>query len=145
MAVTGLFAWASLDEAAELHEHLGGLFETGGVLYFDWVISAAVLLAAAALALWPWLRALPRETRRRLLLAGAVYFTGAVMMELPLGWWTERAGPDSLGYALIDWVEESLELCGAVLLLLALLAQREPASAAAPSAPATSTPEGLAP
>lgn len=121
----GLFAWASLDEAAELHENLGGLFETGGVLYFDWVISAALLLLAAALVLWPWFKALPPDTRRRLLVAWAVYFTGAVIMELPLGWWTERAGADSLGYALIDWVEESLELCGAALMLLALLAHHE--------------------
>lgn len=133
--VGALFAWASLDEAAELHENLGGLFETGGVLYFDWVISAAILMLAAALALWPWLWSLPRTTRRRFFAACAVYFTGAVLMELPLGWWTERAGPESLGYALIDWVEESLELCGAVLLLLALLAHRSaPVMAEVPAA-----------
>lgn len=125
MFVGALFAWASLDEVAELHENLGGLFDTGGVLYFDWVISAAILMLAAALALWPWLWGLPRATRRRFFWACAVYFTGAVLMELPLGWWTERAGPDSLGYALIDWVEESLELCGAALMLLALQTHRE--------------------
>lgn len=121
-ALAGMCTWASLDEAAELHEHLGGLFGTGGVLYFDWVISAAVLVLAAAVALWPWLRELPRATRRRMMTAGFVYVGGALLMELPLGWWTERAGPDSLGYALIDWVEETLELCGASLMLLALLA-----------------------
>ncbi len=129
-SVSALFAWASLDEAAELHENLGGLFETGGVLYFDWVLSAAILMLAAALALWPWLWSLPRATRRRFFVACAVYFTGALLMELPLGWWTERAGPESLGYALIDWVEESLELCGAALLLFALLAHRAEPDAA---------------
>lgn len=124
MAVAALFAWASLDEAAELHEQLGGMFGTGGVLYFDWVISAAVLLLAAAIALWPWLRDLRPATRRRMIVAGFIYFGGAVAMELPLGWWTERAGADSLGYALIDWVEETMELCGAALMLRALLAHR---------------------
>ena len=34
--------WVSLDEVAGLHEHLGGHLDTGGVLYFDWVIWAAM-------------------------------------------------------------------------------------------------------
>ena len=41
-------------------------------------------------------------------------------MELPLGYWTERAGANNLTYALIDFVEESLELCGASLFVLAV-------------------------
>ena len=122
--VAAAFGWASLDEAAELHESLGGLFDTRGALYFDWVISAAVVPLALAIALWPWLRALPPGTRRRMILASLVYFGGAVVMELPLGWWTDRAGQDSLGYAMIDWVEETMELCGAVLMLRALLLHR---------------------
>lgn len=123
--VTAAFAWASLDEAAELHENLGGLFGTGGVLYFDWVISAAVVLLALAIALWPWLRDLPSATRRRMIAAALVYFGGALVMELPLGWWTDRVGQDSLGYAMIDWVEETMEMCGAVLMLRALLLHRQ--------------------
>jgi hypothetical protein len=135
--VTLAFGWASLDEAAELHESLGGMFETGGALYFDWVISAAVVLLALAIALWPWLRDLPRATRRRMILAGLVYFGGALVMELPLGWWTERAGQDSLGYAMIDWVEETLELGGAVLMLRALLLHRAEAMEGTVGEPAT--------
>ena len=119
-AVTAVFAYASLDEATELHEHLGGRLDTGGVLYFDWVIPAVVILAVLAAAFWPFVRALPAVTRRRLVIAGALYLGGAVGMELPLGWWVERAGSDSLGYGLIDWVEETLELVGASLALVAL-------------------------
>lgn len=134
--VAAAFGWASLDEAAELHESLGGLFETSGALYFDWVISAAMVLLALAIALWPWLRDLPRATRRRMIFAGVVYFGGALVMELPLGWWTERAGQDSLGYAMIDWVEETMELCGAVLMLRALLLHRAEAMAGSGGEPA---------
>ena len=123
--VAAVFAYASLDEAAELHEHLGGTFDLGGLFYFDWVIPAAILLAALALIFWPFVRALAPVTRRRLILAGALYVGGAVVMELPLGWWTERAGADSLGYALIDWVEETMELTGAALALWALVKHRE--------------------
>lgn len=123
--VAAVFAYASLDEAAELHEHLGGTFSLGGVLYFDWIIPAAILLVALVLVFWPFVRALEPATRRRLVIAGCVYVGGAVIMELPLGWWTERAGPDTLGYALIDWIEETMELAGASLALLALVKHRE--------------------
>jgi hypothetical protein len=127
IAVALAFGYASLDEMAQLHESLGGWVEAGGIFYFDWVISAAILLAALALAFWPWLRDLPATTRRRMVLAALIYFGGAVAMELPLGWWTDRAGSDSLGYALIDWVEETMEMCGAVLMLRALMLHREEA------------------
>lgn len=114
------FAFMSLDEAIELHEHLGGLFGTGGVLYFDWVIPAAAVVAAIGALYLGFLRALPPQRRRWFVLAGALYVGGAVGAELPLGWWTERAGTDSAGYVLIDWLEETLEIAGASIFLFAL-------------------------
>jgi hypothetical protein len=47
---------------------------------------------------------------------------------LPLGWWVERAGNDNLGYALIDWVEETMEMIGASLAVVALVAHRREAA-----------------
>ncbi|HUH00396.1 MAG TPA: hypothetical protein VML75_00295 [Kofleriaceae bacterium] len=119
-----MFGYMSLDESAELHERLGGLVGTGGVLYFDWVIPAAIIVGAIGLIYLPFLRRLPAATRRHFVVAGAIYVTGALLMELPLGWWTERAGADNLTYALIDWVEESLEITGATWFLTALIAYR---------------------
>jgi len=119
------FGLMSLDEAAELHEQLGGRLDTGGVLYFDWVIPAAAVVAVLALVYLRFLIALPPVTRRRFVVAAAVYLGGALVMELPLGWWTERHGDANLGYALIDAGEEALELAGASLFLDALLAYRE--------------------
>jgi hypothetical protein len=123
------FGWVSLDEAAEIHEHLGGLIGTHGIFYFDWVIPAFAVVAVLAALYWPMLRALPRVTRNRMLLAAVIYVGGAAGMELPLGWWTERHGNEGLGYALIDWVEETLEMIGAAVALLALLAYRAERSA----------------
>lgn len=123
------FGYASLDEASELHEHLGGLFSTGGVLYFDWVIVGAIVVLALAVVYARFLLALPRATRLRLVAAATIYFAGALGMELPLGWWTERHGTDGLGYALIDWGEEVLEMTGAAVALVALVRHREATTA----------------
>jgi hypothetical protein len=119
--LAGGFAFMSLDEAVELHEHLGGLFGTGGVLYFDWVIPAAAVVAVVGALYLGFLRALPPRRQRWFVLAGALYVGGAVGAELPLGWWTERAGTESAGYVLIDWLEETLEIAGASVFLLALV------------------------
>ena len=118
------FGYASLDEAIELHEQLGGHLDLGGVLYFDWVVPAIAILAVLAAVFLPFVRALPSPVRRRLVVAGAIYVGGALAMELPLGWWTERFGAESLGYALLDWVEETLEMIGAALGLLAMVDYR---------------------
>lgn len=117
----GVFLWMSLDEAVELHENLGQLVELHGVLYFSWVVPAGVIVLLLGLAYLPFLRHLPQETRRRFVVAGLLYVGGALVMELPLGLWVERVGQDHLGYALIDWVEETLEIFGATLFLLSLL------------------------
>jgi hypothetical protein len=119
-ALSIIFLYLSLDELAELHENLNGL--AGGVVYFDWILPAAgVVLLLVALYL-PFLRHLPGPTRRRFVLAAALYVGGALFMELPLGWWAAHAGEDTFGYALIDWVEETLELAGASVFLVAVRA-----------------------
>jgi hypothetical protein len=123
--ITAVLAWMSIDEAIELHEHLGGMFGTGGVLYFDWVIPAAGIVVVLAAIYWRFVFALAELTRNRLLLAAAIYIMGALVMELPLGWWTDRHGTEGLGYGLIDWIEETLEMVGASLALVALVAHRQ--------------------
>jgi hypothetical protein len=119
------FFYIAVDEVLELHEQLTPLMSTlkqfGGVLTFSWVIPAAVLVLVLGLLFIPFLRHLPRATRNRFLLAGALYVGGAVVLELPLGAWTQKHGDENLGYALIDAVEESLEMLGVNLFLLGLV------------------------
>lgn len=128
--VCAVFAYASLDEAAQLHEHLGGHLETSGIFYYDWVIPAIAIVVVVTVAFWPFVRALPRATRKRLIVAAAIYLGGALAMELPLGWWTDRFGVEGFGYSMIDWVEETLEMIGASLALVALVAHRNEAASA---------------
>ena len=115
------FFYISLDEVVQIHEHASGWFDTGGVLYFDWVIPASIVVAIFAASYLGFLAHLPRRSRRLFVAAGILYVGGALGMELPLGWWTDRAGRDNLTYALIDLVEESLEMIGASLFLYALV------------------------
>lgn len=139
------FFYISMDEVLQFHEKWGSSIHTTGILHFSWVIPAAAILAVLAVLYAPFLLRLPPRTRNRLLLAGAVYVTGAVVLELPLGAWTEEKGEKTLGYALIDWLEETLEMTGIVLYLLTvfdLLSSRDttlrfaaPAPAPAPAPP----------
>lgn len=115
-----LFFYMSLDESAGIHENLGGLVELHGIFYFSWVLPAALFVLVVGLAYLPFLLHLPRKTRERFFLAGTIYVAGALGMELPLGYWTERAGDDNLVYALIDFIEETLEMLGASLFLVSL-------------------------
>lgn len=119
------FAYISIDEAVSLHELLGELFDTEGVLHFGWVLPAAAIVLTVGIAFLGFLRRLDAPTARRFVLAGALYVTGAVLFELPLGWWTERHGADSMGYALIDWCEETLEFTGLTMFAATLLARLE--------------------
>lgn len=126
------FLFMSIDEAVEIHEHAGGHLDLGGVLYFDWVVPAAAVVALVVIAYLGFVRALPPRRQRWFVAAGAIYVGGAVGLELPLGWWTERAGPESAGYALIDWCEETLELLGVSLFALALVERWQDRGEAAP-------------
>ncbi len=115
------FFYISLDEAVQIHEHAGGWVDAGGILYFDWVIPASILVAILGVSYLGFLAHLPRIVRWRFVAAGLLYVGGAVGMELPLGWWTDQAGRHNLTYALIDWVEESLEMIGVSVFLYALI------------------------
>lgn len=123
-ALAAGFVAISIDEVIGLHETLTGLVDLGdGWLRFSWVLPAALVVAVVGALFLPFLRRLPRRTARRFVAAGALYVGGAVGMELPLGAWTSAHGDDDLGYALIDWVEETLEVAGLTAFALALLAR----------------------
>ncbi|MFO0660622.1 MAG: hypothetical protein U0165_12440 [Polyangiaceae bacterium] len=115
------FAYIAVDEVLQLHEHADALVSLNHIFYFDWIVPAGVLLVVLALFYVPFLRWLPSRDRNRFVLAGVIYVGGAVAMEIPLGWWTSHHGQENLGYALIDAVEESLEMLGLNLFLLSLV------------------------
>ncbi|PRQ06525.1 hypothetical protein [Enhygromyxa salina] len=119
VALAAIFLLMSLDESIELHEELYGL-ALGGALYFSWVVpGAAITLCFCAAYLRFWL-GLPTPTRRGFAAAFVIYVGGALGMELPLGLWFERHGNENLGYASLDFVEESMEIAGLSVFLLVI-------------------------
>ncbi len=117
-------ALLALDESFELHERLGGLGATvaDDRLHFAWVVPGAALAAVVGLVLLRRLRAQPAEVRRRLVVAGAVYLTGALALETASGQVLRAFGAGGRAYTAVTSVEEGLEMAGASLLLAALLA-----------------------
>lgn len=107
-----VFAYLSLDEAIELHEGLNLVYDTGGFLYFGWVVPFGVLVLILVITYVKFLKHLPEETRWQFVLAGALFVGGALGVEMILGYWTDLHGEENLTYGIIDWVEETLEMCG---------------------------------
>ncbi len=129
--IAAAFVFMSADELCQYHEHLteplwawlqAEHLGLGGYLRNAWVLPAAIVLALAAAAFVPFLRALDPRDRRRLLLAGLVYFGGAVFMDAVSGQEYFRAGGFSMVLLALVTVEEVLELLGMGLFIYALLA-----------------------
>jgi hypothetical protein len=118
------FAAMSLDEVAALHEWMN-TFST-----VDWTRPAVVVVLALGIAYFPFIRRLAPATRRRCLLAAAVYLAGVLGVEAIAG--DRRLFPypiDSIQYHWMSALEESVEMTGKLLFLRALLLHMRAASA----------------
>ena len=120
--LSAVFFYISLDESISIHEHMNEWFDFKGALTFGWIIPAAVFLLVFGLSYVKFLIHLPRTTRIGFLIAGSIYVSGALGIEIPLGMWVTNTGSDdNLGYALIDSVGESMEVLGTSFFVVALL------------------------
>ena len=109
------FLLLSLDEVAGLHESLNTAIE------MNWAILGAILVMFVAVFFVPFLLALPRRLALLFILAGSLYFSGAIIVEL-LG---EDLDIDTLTYAFTVSLEEGLEMVGAWVFLHVLLAEMD--------------------
>lgn len=122
----GIFTFLALDEWFSIHEILilpdlakwAGL---PGFLKQIWVIPAVIAVGWGAWRFWPFWRQLPPKLRGRSLLAGCLYVSGALLMEMVGGAYSADQGQQNLTYALLTVVEEVAEMLGTTLFLWALL------------------------
>lgn len=124
--LSAIFLYLSLDEAVVIHEMINQpLTESlglGGVLTFSWVLPFGLLVLIFVASYLRFLGHLPGRTRRRFVLAGAIYVGGALGTELPVSWWYDHHGGENLTYGLLNVTQESLEILGATIFCAALLA-----------------------
>jgi glucan phosphoethanolaminetransferase (alkaline phosphatase superfamily) len=119
MVLAGIFVLLSMVEITTLREDLIGRIkdETEFVRAAAWVTPAAVLCLVLVFAYRRFVRDLPRELRRRTLLAGAIYVGSAMGMELVSSFFDDNR----LIYHLLTDVEESGEMFGLIVFIGALL------------------------
>lgn len=105
------FLLLALDEVAGLHETFNTAIE------MNWAIIGGIGVLFVGVFFVPFLLAIPRRLAMMFMLAGLLYVSGAIIVEL-LG---EDLDSDSLIYALTVSLEEGLELLGAWLFLNVML------------------------
>ena len=128
-----IFFFLSFDEAFAIHEELNAPLRSalglGGVqlipdytslFYYAWIIPYGIGTSLIGILYIPFLRHLPRETRIGFLTAGALFVTGALILEAVEGW-IQSAGVHRLIYISFYTVEELMEMGGIILFINALL------------------------
>jgi hypothetical protein len=123
LAATLLFL--SLDEIAALHNWLGGpaaaLLGIQRYWNYGWVLLALPFVLALLALFSRFFFDLPKTTKRLILIAVVVFFSGAMGVELLGGWYAFQTSESDLIYNLSVILEETLEMLGVVILIHALL------------------------
>jgi len=120
-----LFTLLSIDEAASLHEKFFSPLRRSlgltGILWYAWVIPGMIFVAAFVAAFARFLLHLPRPLAIRFIVSGAIYVSGALLMEMAGGYYRYNYGRETLTYGMLAAIEETLELIGMTLYLTSLV------------------------
>lgn len=120
-----ILLYLSMDEGAAIHEIVAdGLQNTlnlTGFLTFGWQIVAVPLVIVFIILYARFVFHLPRRTRNLLILAGALYMGGALVVEGISANQYDLQGGVTFNYLAIATIEELCEMLGAVLLIYTLL------------------------
>lgn len=121
-----IFLLLAIDEFASLHEKLieplQAKLNASGFFYFAWVIPGAAFTFVCLLIFTQFLKHLPAQTRRLFLLAGSLYVSGTLGIEMIGGYYSSTIdGENNFIYAIIVTIEESLEMLGIAIFIYSLL------------------------
>lgn len=106
-AIAAGFLLLAIDEVAGMHESLNSAIEP------SWAIFGGVLVAVVALAFVPFLLSLERHLALMFIVAGVIFVSGAIVVELL----SEELDSDSIAYVFAVALEEGLEMLGALMFL----------------------------
>jgi hypothetical protein len=149
-ALSFIFLYLSVDEAAELHERWNYLMkpfvqlikpfvQSSELLYAPWVVPGAIFVAIILISYVKFLNRLPKQIKWLFLIAGTVYVTGAVGMELVENYLLGNSGGvETFFYQMIVVIEEFYEMFGIIIFIYALLSYLE---RIIPNSPSLDTPQ----
>ncbi|MHB0913873.1 MAG: hypothetical protein ACYC2Y_10595 [Armatimonadota bacterium] len=124
-ALSGVFLYLSVDEAASIHETFAtavrNLTGSEAMARYGFVIPGVFVVAGTVLFFARFALGLPARTRRLFAASAALYVGGALVMEGVGRGWEVLRGVHNLPYAAIMTTEEFAEMAGVVLFIYALL------------------------
>lgn len=122
------FLYLSLDEAVSLHEQLNGLSHwfKNSLIHDAWIVPALLAVVLFGRAYLKFLWQLPVRSCVLFIVAGSIYLSGAVGMEIVSGHYlnTHQAtliNGEDFFYKMLNTLEEMLEMLGIVIFLYAQL------------------------
>lgn len=119
--VAGLILIAlAYDEAAQVHESIKAVLFREVFQNHGWIFVAMPVVLTVAVFFVPFLRALPPRLAKQLILAMAIFLSGAIVIEGIGGVYSFQMGKDLI-YRCITVLEESVELVGISYLNIVLL------------------------
>lgn len=120
-----IFLLMSMDEYMGLHERLidplRAYLDPGKWLYFTWVVPAAVAVLITGLFFLRFFFNLRSRIRKMFFIAGALYISGALGVEMLGGYVTHVYGQRSLHYPMTVNLEEFMEMFAIAYFIYALL------------------------
>jgi len=119
-----IFIFLSIDEMLMIHERLiepvKALLNTSGAFNYAWVIPYGIGLLVFAAIYFRFLFKLPARTAILFAIAGTLFVSGAIGLEMVGGWQEELYGTTSIAYVVTQSFEEILEIVGIIIFIYAL-------------------------
>jgi len=128
-----LFLYISIDEIATFRESVARLSQsyvnTSGIFYYTWVIVAIPAVALLALLYAKFIFQLPKQVKILVILAGGLFLSGAIGLEMVTALIHSNSGSQvlaeaspqvNLAYSLVTTLEETFEIVGVTIFLYAL-------------------------
>jgi len=125
-----VFIGLGIDEAVLFHEMIDAaiknFIDTSGFLYLPWVVVGGIFALVFAIIFIPFVARKSKRTLWLFILAGAVFISGAIGMEIVASVIFENSGSEELGkqtisHTIAQSIEELCEMLGIVLFIYALI------------------------
>jgi hypothetical protein len=120
-----LLFYISMDDASVIHEkfsrYLKGASDLGGWFEYKWVIIGLLAVAVIGVLFFRFWLHLDTKFKILFLLAGGLFFGGAVGFELIGGRWAYSFGSKNFTYSVLTTMEQGLQYAGLTTLVYSLL------------------------